>query len=105
MSNFPALFGVWTSPIQILYQTNQISLLSLHLEPERRLNDFSIVNGSKKQPRQGDWYSEIQNILEEFELNISEDEIKIFPANQFKKMVKSSASIAGIKYLKLKQQK
>ena len=66
---------------------------------------FQFLMAQKRQPRRGDWCSEIQTILEEFQLNLSEDEIKRIPASQFKKMVKSSASIAGIRYLNLKQQK
>ena len=30
----------------------------------------------KKQPPRGDWYSEIKSIMEDFEITISDDEIK-----------------------------
>ena len=66
---------------------------------------FQFQMALKKQPRKGDWYSEIQNILEEFELNMSEEEIKRTPVKCFKKMVKNSSSTTGRKYLKLMQSK
>lgn len=66
---------------------------------------FQFLMAQKEQPRRGDWYSEIQNIIEEFELNISEEDIKRTPVNCFKKMVKKSSELAGLKYLKLMQKK
>jgi hypothetical protein len=62
---------------------------------------FQFLMAQKEQPRRGDWYSEIQNIIEEFELNISEEDIKRTPVNCFKKMVKKSSELAGLKYLKI----
>ena len=66
---------------------------------------FQFLMAQKEQPRKGDWYSETQDILEEFELNISEEEIKRTPVNCFKKMVKKSSELAGLKYLKIMQKK
>ena len=37
---------------------------------------FKFLMAQKKQPRRGDWYSEIQSIMEDFEITISDDEIK-----------------------------
>ena len=53
----------------------------------------------KNQPRKGDWYSEVQNIIKDFEINITEEGIRRMPTNIFKKMVKTGAQSAGLKYL------
>ena len=59
----------------------------------------------KKQPRKGDWYSEIQGIIKEFELNLSEEDIKRIPTTIFKNLVKTSAKNSGFNYLKNIQKK
>ena len=66
---------------------------------------FTFLMVQKKQPRRGDWYSEIQSIMEDFEITISDDEIKRTPARVFKKMVKMRAARAGLIYLKELQKK
>ena len=54
----------------------------------------------KKQPPKGDWYSEIQSTMEDFEITITDDEIKRTPARVVKKMVKLRAVRAWLIYLK-----
>ena len=61
---------------------------------------FTSLMAQKKQPRKGYWYSEVQNIIKEFEMNVSEEDIKQIPTNSFKKMVKTGSKRAGLKYLK-----
>ena len=61
---------------------------------------FTFLMAQKNQPRKGDWYSEVQSIITEFELHISEEDIKGIPTNIFKNMVKTGAQNAGLKYLK-----
>ena len=39
----------------------------------------------KKQPPRGEWYSEIKSIMEDFEITISDDEIKKTPARVLRK--------------------
>ena len=53
----------------------------------------------KKEPRRGDWYSEIKNIIKEFNIFSSEEEIKKIPTKVFKNIVKRSSEEAAIKYL------
>ena len=59
----------------------------------------------KKQPRKGDWYSEIQSTMEDFEITITDDEIKRTRARVVKKMVKIRAARAWLIYLKELQKK
>ena len=60
---------------------------------------FTFLMAQKKHPKKGDWYSEIQCILKEFELNLCEEDIKRIPTTTFKNMVKTSAKDTGFKYL------
>ena len=59
----------------------------------------------KKEPRRGDWYSEINNIKEEFNIISSEEEIKRIPPKVFKNIVKKGSEEAAIQYLKKLQVK
>ena len=54
----------------------------------------------KNQPRKGYWYSYVQSIIKEYDLNISEEDIKRILTNIFRKIVKTGAKSAGSKYLK-----
>ena len=57
----------------------------------------------KRELRRGDYYSEIQKYLADFEFHISEENIKEMPDNYFKALVKKQAIGAAMKYLKQKQ--
>ena len=57
----------------------------------------------KKEPRRGDWYSEVQNILKEFNITMSEKQMKETKTNSFKGIVKQKAFLAGKNYLLDKQ--
>ena len=59
----------------------------------------------KIEPRRGDCYSKTVKILKEFDIKISEKEIKVLPASIFKKIVKKKAVSAKIEYSKTKQMK
>ena len=43
----------------------------------------------KKKPNRRDWYSEIQNILKEFNISMSANKIKLTTTNSLKEMVKN----------------
>ena len=57
----------------------------------------------KKEPRRGNWYSEIQLILKEFEIALSEKAIQELHTSAFKKLVNQKSILTGIKYLESKQ--
>ena len=59
----------------------------------------------KEEPRRGDWYSETQTILKEFEISVTENEIVNMSQAVFKNIVKKKSLLAAIKYLKIKQKK
>ena len=57
----------------------------------------------KKEPRKGDWYSDIQSIFVEFEINMSEKCIVEIKSSALKTSVKQKAFQAGFRHLKSKQ--
>ena len=57
------------------------------------------MKAQKFNPKRGDWYSEVQHILKEFEINLTEIEIKETQSMRFKALVKKSYVKAAIKYL------
>ena len=59
----------------------------------------------KKETRRGDWYSDVQNIIKEFNINMSEEQIEETKTNSFKEEVIEKAFLSGIRYLKAKQEK
>ena len=64
---------------------------------------YQFLMAQKKEPRRGDWYSEVQNILKEFNITMSEKQIEETKTNSFKGIVKQKAFLAGINYLQAKQ--
>ena len=60
---------------------------------------FRFLMSQKSYPRKGDWYSEVQIILKDFEIPLSEEGIKETKTNYFKKLVKQKSIQAGIRYL------
>ena len=66
---------------------------------------YRFLMAQKKEPRRGDWYSDVQNIIKEFNINMSEEQIKETKTNSFKGVVKEKAFLSGIRYLKAKQEK
>ena len=66
---------------------------------------LKFVMAQKNCPTKSDWNSEVSDILEEFEINITIEELKNIPANRFKRIVKQKSEIAGFKYLKCQQKK
>ena len=79
------------------YYINRIKLVFYRYILTQNENSliFTLLMAQKKQPRRGDWYLEIQYIMEDFEITITDDEIKRTPARVFKKMVKIRAVRAG----------
>ena len=53
----------------------------------------------RNDPIIGDWYSDVIDILHEFELGGNEDNNKYIPVKTFKKIRKEKAEVAGLKYL------
>ena len=61
---------------------------------------FTCLMAQKKQPVKCDWYSEVQNIINELELNITKEDIKRITTNIFKNNVKIAAECTGFSYLR-----
>ena len=58
----------------------------------------------KKDPNLWDWYSDVRNISNEFEMNIMDENIRKMTENMFKSHVRIfCACKTGQKYLKTKQ--
>ena len=59
----------------------------------------------KNFPSNGDWFSDILKILNDFEIDISEEDLRNMSKNRFKSIVRQKTEIAGVKYLKTLQKK
>ena len=59
----------------------------------------------KEDPKNGDWYSEMNYILTEYKMNILYEKIMKMPSNIFKGLVKKETFSASLTYLKSKQKK
>ena len=66
---------------------------------------YRFLIAQKNDFKRGDWYSEVRNILEEFEINMTDEEIQAKPDSLFKDLVKEKTFLAALKYLKMKQSK
>ena len=66
---------------------------------------FRFLMAQRKDPIKGDWYSNILEIMQEFEIGENEEDIRYIPIKTFKKIVKQKGKIAGVKYLLAQQKK
>ena len=64
---------------------------------------YQFLLAQKTKPRRNDWYSGVRNNLNEFEIFMTDEEIKNMPVNPFKNLVKEKSVTASINYLKCKQ--
>ena len=63
------------------------------LKQEESTLIYRFLMAQKFEPRRGDWYSEIQTILKEFEIDISEKYIKEIKTSVFKNIVKQKSIV------------
>ena len=54
----------------------------------RKLINLWTFHCPKNDFKRGDWYSEVRNILEEYEINMTDEEIQAKPDSLFKELVK-----------------
>ena len=89
------------------FQIKRMKLVFYHYILNQKENSliFTFLKAQKSNPRRGDWYSEVQQILKEFEINLTEIEIKETQSMRFKALVKKSYVKAAIKYLNSLQKK
>ena len=66
---------------------------------------FRLVMAQRNDPIRGDWYSDVIEIIKEFELGENEKDIRYIPVKTFKKSVNQKGKVAGIKYLLGQQSK
>ena len=85
----------------------KMKLIFLHYILSQREESlmFRFLMAQKNDPIRGDWYSDVIDILHEFELGRNEDDIKYIPVKTFKKIVKQKAEVAGLNYLLVQQKK
>ena len=60
---------------------------------------YQFLKAQKDSPKRGDWFSEVQSILIEFEMKLSETQIRETLPQRFKVLVREKAVTAAIKYL------
>ena len=83
----------------------KIVFLRYVLTQEDNLLMYQFLLAQKTHPRQKDWYSGVRTDLNDFEIDMTDEEIKIMPVNSFKQLVKEKSVSASIKYLQMKQRK
>ena len=66
---------------------------------------FKFLMAKKYSPTKGDWFSDVMKIMEEFQINKSEDDLKKTSKEIFKRIVRQKAEIVGLKYLHELQKK
>ena len=62
---------------------------------------YQFLLAQKTQPKQNDWYTGVRKNLNEFEIFMTDEEIKKMPENIFKQIVREKS--ASINYLQTKQ--
>ena len=65
----------------------------------------TFLMAQKIDPKKGDWYSEVRDILKEYDIQMSDEEIKKMPENIFKSFVKKQTYSVSLYYLQSKQRK
>ena len=66
---------------------------------------LKFLEAQKKEPKRKDWYSKVQEILEEFDIQMTVEYITNTSSKIYNNIVKKKAVIAGIEFLKAKQLK
>ena len=92
-------------PARYVIKRMKVILFHYILTQKEETLMLKFLMAQKNCPTKGDWNSEVSDILEEFEINITIEELKNIPANRFKRIVKLKSEIAGFNYLKCQQQK
>ena len=64
---------------------------------------YTFLMAQKKEPKKGDWYSDVNIYMNEFKIDMSEEAIKQMQEVRFKALVKKQAIQVATSYLKEKQ--
>ena len=80
------------------YQIKRMKLIFYQyiLKQNEKTLLYTFLKAQKENPKRGDWYSEIQSILIEFEIELSEAQIKDISPHRFKSLARKSAVKAAI---------
>ena len=88
-----------TLPIRFYISQRRLMFLWTILEkPDTELVK-QVYNAQKMQPVKNDWYLQVQQGLKDFNINLSEEEIKSLKREKFKTIVKKSVKEQGEIYL------
>ena len=104
-SIYQLYFEAGQLPARILIKRMKLIFFQYILTQKEDSLLFTFLMAQKKCPTRGDWFSDVIHILEEFEIYISEEDLKIMPRHRFKIIVKQKAENAGLRYLKNLQKK
>ena len=90
-------------PARFVIKRMKVVFLKVILDQniKSQLNQF--MSAQKSEPTKGDWYSEVQEIMKEFNIKLTEDEIRKTNENKYKKIVKEQTMKVAFKYLTSKQ--
>ena len=89
------------------YQVMRQMLNQLQYILQQPLNSLieRVYQAQRKSPIKGDWASETDKIIKQFDLNLSNQEILQMNAHKYKSLVRKKSKIAALTYLLDKQQR
>ena len=92
-------------PARFAIKRMKIVFLRYILTQEENSLMYQFLLAQKTHPRRNDWYSGVRTDLNEFEIFMTDEEIRKMPVNTFKQLVKEKSVFACINYLQMKQRK
>ena len=98
-------FEAGQMPARIIIKRMKLIFFQYILKQKEDSLLYTFLMAQKNFPSNGDWFSDILKILNDFEIDISEEDLKNMSKNRFKSIVRQKTEIAGVKYLKTLQKK
>ena len=84
-------------PARFVIQKMKLIFFQYILKQKEDSLMFRFLMAQKYSPTKGDWFSDVMKIMDEFQINKSEDDLKKTSTDIFKKIVRQKAEIAGLK--------
>ena len=92
-------------PARFVIKRRKLNYYQKILHTDRSSPRHSMLAAQMKHPTKGDWYSECVQILHEFNIHLTSEEIRSMKSNKFKNIVKARSHEAAHKYLHVKLRK
>ena len=75
-------------PARYQIQRYKLNFMQYILQQDEESLLYQMLDAQKEQPVKGDWFSECNKILEEFEINLGSERIKTMSRQEFKRLTK-----------------